>query len=90
MPSILVSVEGVSSRRTTGKPRLLLRRQRRKIAKNLLRQLKNMENQEFAENRRSAINNYEPFMVFGAANSRYNTALALLKDRLIAALAATA
>lgn len=90
MPSIHVSVEGVSSRRRAGKPRLLLRGQRRKAATKALQQLKHLENQEFAENRRSAVNNYNPFLILGAGNSRYSSALALLKDRLTEALKATA
>lgn len=88
--NVMISVEGVSQRRASGKPKLLLRRSRRKAATHLLKALMVLENREYDENRRSAINNYSPFLILGAPNSRYTTALATLKARLQEALAAKA
>lgn len=88
--TVLVSVEGVGSRRRSGKPRILLRGQRRKAANKALAALKHLENQEFFEGRRSAANSYDPFLILGAGNSRYNTAVTLLKTRLEEALSAKA
>lgn len=88
--SIMISVEGVSQRRTSGVPKILVRGNRRKAATKLLQALKVLENREYDENHRSAANNYTPFFVLGAQNSRYNAALTLLKARLEEALAAKA
>lgn len=82
MASVMISVEGVSVKRTSGKPKKLLNGQRRKAAHVALNALKFLENQEFAENVRSAKNNYNPFFVLGAQNSKWTKALAELKARL--------
>lgn len=88
--ALMVSIEGVSQRRSSGKPKSLLRGNRRKAAQKALKALIVMENREFEENRRSSVNNYEPFLILGAPNSRYSTAIALLKDRIKEALLAKA
>lgn len=82
MGTLFLSVQGVNTRRRSGKPSLLLRKRRRATAIKLLAQLSNLENQEFAENTRSVVNNYDPFLVLGASNSRFSTAVALIKARL--------
>lgn len=87
MATIFLSVEGVPGKRTNGKPRLLLRGQRRKICVKVLRMLKTLENQEFYEARRATQNRYDPFLVLGAATSKFSKAHAELKKRLEEALA---
>lgn len=90
MASVFLSVEGVSSRRRSGKPRLLLRGMRRKMAKKALNALIHLNNQEFAEARRSTEQGYNGYYILGASNSRFATAAATLKARLEEVLAAKA
>lgn len=90
MGTLFLSVQGTNTRRRSGKPVFLLRKRRRATAIKLLAQLNVLENQEFAENSRSAINNYDPFLILGASNSRFSNAVALLKSRLQEALNAKA
>jgi len=90
MSTVLVSIEGVSVRRHNGKPKLLVRGRRRKAASKLKRALETLESQDWQENRRSAMNRYDPLLILGAANSRHANAVALLKQRLAEVLAAKA
>lgn len=76
MPTMMVSAEGASVRRRgSGKPRLVVRGQRRKTTAELLHKLQTLINQDDAENRRSAIHNYNAYFVLGPASGRVRTAL---------------
>lgn len=87
MATILVSAEGASVRRRgSGKPRLVVRGRRRKAVVDCKRKLIVLANQDWAENRRSAINDYNPYLVLGAPNSKVMKALETLQEALQRAL----
>jgi len=90
MPIGLISAEGVPVRRNSGKPKLLLRGRRRKAAIHLVKALQVMANQDFAENRRAALNKYSPFFALGNPNSNYNIWAGKLIARLEEVLKAKA
>ncbi len=82
MPGVIVSVEGVVVRRSSGKPRLLLRGRRRKACQKLLKALQVLVNQDEFEARRSTKLNYNPFLVLGDTRSGPRTAVSTLVNRL--------
>jgi len=84
----MISVEGVSVRRNSGKPKMLVRGRRRKAVKNCLKQLKNVFNQDWYENRRAALNNYDAYLILGASNSAASKAMVTIQAALEKALAA--
>ena len=90
MATTLIDVQGVSLKRTRGKPKLLVRGNRRKALNKAKRALASLENQDFAEERRASNNNYSPFVVFGAPSSAVRGALVKLKARIDECLAAKA
>lgn len=90
MASVMISVEGVTVKRSSGKPKRLLNGQRRKAAHKALQALTFLENQESAEDVRSAKNNYDAFFVLGGTASKWKKALAELKARLDSCLKAKA
>lgn len=76
MPTLMVSAEGASVRRRgSGKPKLIVRGLRRKITVDCLSKLQTLLNQDDHENRRSAINNYNPYFVLGPSNGAVRKAL---------------
>lgn len=91
MPTLMVSAEGASVRRRgSGKPKLIVRGQRRKITVATLAKLQTLINQDDHENRRSAINNYNPYFVLGPSGGRVRTALERVMKSLEDAIKAKA
>lgn len=91
MSTLMVSAEGASVRRRgSGKPRLIVRGARRKHCSEVLRKLGTLQNQDDGENRRSAIHDYNPYLIFGSQNSKARKALADLLKALQDALSAKA
>lgn len=88
MSAIIVSVEGMTVRRTSGKPKLLVRGRRRKACQKALRALQTLFNQDDFEQRRSTQMGYNPYLVLGTPRSSYRNAYTLLANTLIEALAA--
>ena len=86
MSAIIISVEGVSVKPGSGKPKLLVRGRRRKACKKLLQALTSMFNQDLAEERRATNIGYNPFLVLGATNSKFNKALNDLNNRMVEVL----
>lgn len=81
----LVTAEGVPVPRTARKkPAMLVRGRRLKALNAAIHQLETLQNQDFAENARSAIRNYTPFLILGASNGKvmlaFNNLLKALKD----------
>lgn len=90
MPIGLVSAEGIPIRRNSGKPKLLVRGRRRAAVIKALNSLTVLVNQEFSENRRSAINKYTPFFVLGPSTSKFNEWVGKIQEQLQKALDAKA
>lgn len=91
MATLMVSAEGASVRRRgSGKPKLIVRGQRRKITVKALRELQTLLNQDDHENRRSAIHNYNPYFVLGSSNGTVRKALEKVMAALEAAIQAKA
>jgi hypothetical protein len=83
MATIMVSAEGASVRRRgSGKPKLVVRGQRRKAVIDSLRKLTTLQNQDAAENRRAAVHDYNPYLIFGDPNSRQSKALTTILEAL--------
>lgn len=82
MASVIVSLEGQSVRRSSGKPKKVLRGDRRKHAQKLLQQLFVVFRQDAAESARGTKLRYTPALVLGNQNSRWNNAVATLIERL--------
>jgi hypothetical protein len=83
MPTIMVSAEGASVRRRgSGKPKLVVRGRRRKAVADCIRKLTTLQNQDFAENRRAAVNDYTAYLVLGDPNSRQSKAIMTLLEAL--------
>lgn len=91
MSSLIVSAEGVSVRRRgSGKPRIVVRGNRRKAAQRAKRALQTLMNQDDHENRRSAINSYNPYLILGTADSRIRASFEKVQKAIQDALDAKA
>lgn len=87
MATILVSAEGASVRRKgTGKPKVVVRGRRRTSVVKSLHALASLENQDYSENRRGALNDYNPYLILGSSNSKVRKAFETLQEALQKAL----
>lgn len=83
MATIMVSAEGASIRRRgSGKPKLVVRGQRRKAVADCIRKLHTLQNQEAREDRRAAVNDYNAYLILGDPNSKQSKALSVILDVL--------
>jgi len=86
----MITVEGLPVRRSSGKPKLLVRTGRRKAAIGLKKAIQVLVNAELRENRRAAVNKYTPYLVLGKPTSDYNRWLGNIIARMDEVLAAKA
>lgn len=89
----MASISASSERRgvtgsNRGKPKIVIRGRRRKSAKKALRSLKQVFNQDFAENSRAAVRNYRAYLITGNSNSAIFGQFEAVIDRLEKSLAA--
>lgn len=86
MASLIVSLEGKSTRRTNGKPKSVIVGLRRRHAQKTVNQLRVLINQDIKEKERAARYRYSPCLLLGEIGSPRQKAAAKIIQSLVTLL----